>query len=148
MIQPDLAKLFAAIAAAFPQWKPEPSTFEIYALALSDIPIERLRAAFVQHIRTSRFAPTVAELREADELLQGVLRGIVSDLTWRITAARDRIALIQAGQAVKVYGGDGVERIETVEELEAGITRAEERVRELTEPRAALHLLQVGGQSA
>ncbi len=46
---------------------------ELYWLALNDIPIDDLRAAFVDLVRTSKFLPTPAEVRTA-ALIPGARR--------------------------------------------------------------------------
>jgi hypothetical protein len=145
MIRPEVAHLFAAMVAAFPTWKPDPSTFEIYALALDDIPIERLRAALVQHIKRSRFAPTVAEIREADCDLQAVLGAHMSEISRRIATARDRIQLIQEGRPVLVADANGGTRAETVQELESAIALFESRLDALRAPDAGPLKLNRGG---
>jgi len=60
----DIASLFQALAGLFPSWKPSAATFELYALALSDVPIDRLRRAAIMHARRSNYGPTVHELRD------------------------------------------------------------------------------------
>jgi hypothetical protein len=44
-------------------------TLHLYAQLLSDIPIDQLKQAALRHIGTSKFFPTIAELREATATL-------------------------------------------------------------------------------
>ena len=59
-IGPILKQLFAA----FPNTQATPETIAVYLRLLADIPPEALQVAVDQAIATSKFLPTVAELRD------------------------------------------------------------------------------------
>ena len=58
------AAAFSAFAATYPNWKPSPETLRSWEWLTSDIAPADLLQAVLVHCRTSRFPPTVAELRE------------------------------------------------------------------------------------
>lgn len=71
MIPDHIKTIFAAFAVAYPNWELfKKSTAEIeaamqtWAMLLADADPRELVQAAVTHTRTSRFAPTVAEIRE------------------------------------------------------------------------------------
>lgn len=60
-----LAKLALATAAPKVSDDEARERLELYWLALKDLPVEDLRAAFMDLIRTAKFLPTPAEVRQA-----------------------------------------------------------------------------------
>jgi hypothetical protein len=59
----EAAKLVAAMIAAFPQARVTPGTSPVYERMLADLDYVAAQAAVERLIATSRFMPTVAELR-------------------------------------------------------------------------------------
>jgi hypothetical protein len=53
---------------AFPSWKASVGTLRVYAASLQDVRPEALEAAVMHVVKTCKFPPTVAELREIAEL--------------------------------------------------------------------------------
>lgn len=86
--QEDIVKLIAQLSAAFPNWKPNAYTVEIYYQDLKDIDSDELFTA-AQHCRTSperdqRFAPSTGEVRMAVLDLRKMKSGIPSAYdAWR-----------------------------------------------------------------
>ncbi len=64
MNRQEAGRLVSLLADAFPHTPVRPGTVEVYALALADLPLEEARAAVVEHLGTSRFWPSIAEIRE------------------------------------------------------------------------------------
>jgi len=60
----EAGRLVSLLADAFPHTPVRPGTVEVYSLALADLPLEEARAAVVEHLGTSRFWPSIAEIRE------------------------------------------------------------------------------------
>lgn len=56
---------FAALAAAYPSWRPAPETMQAWEWMLSDCEPAALLKAVLEHCRSAKWPPTVAELREA-----------------------------------------------------------------------------------
>jgi hypothetical protein len=65
----SIAEVLGVLMAAYPSWgENNPKidfTLEVYCRALMDIDIGLLRSAAMQHISSSKWFPSVAELREA-----------------------------------------------------------------------------------
>ncbi len=65
----DVEVMIGKLAMATAQAKVSPEEanerIEIYWLALRDIPVSDLRAAYVELVRTAKFLPTPAEIRTA-----------------------------------------------------------------------------------
>lgn len=86
--QEDIVKLIAQLSAAFPNWKPNAYTAEIYYQDLKDLESDELFTA-AQHCRTSperdqRFAPSTGEIRMATLDLRKMKSGIPSAYdAWR-----------------------------------------------------------------
>lgn len=59
----ELDKALVLLAAAYPNFDLREQTVEVYNQALSDVPIGLLQLATSHAIKTSKFFPTVAELR-------------------------------------------------------------------------------------
>lgn len=59
-------------AAAYPNWNPTRETFEVWATVLPDVSGPQLVEAVTAHIRSSKFPPTVADIKERSEALSGV----------------------------------------------------------------------------
>ena len=89
----ETARMMAVLQAAFPNFysraEDRDAAVKIWAAALDDLPYGEAQAAVMRVIRTSRFPPTVAEVRQAAD-----------DLRWE---ARDFVA--QAALRVPVYAG-------------------------------------------
>jgi hypothetical protein len=58
-------ELVAVLKAAFPRQPVEPETVKVYANFLVDLDVDAATAAAKRLVATSRFFPTIAELREA-----------------------------------------------------------------------------------
>jgi hypothetical protein len=61
----NITGALGVLAAGYPNFNLTPETIRVYQRTLSDIPAEVLEQAVVQLLTTSRFFPTVAEIREA-----------------------------------------------------------------------------------
>jgi hypothetical protein len=61
----EATQIVAMLQGAFPQRQLPDSTIEVYAMALADLDFELARAAVMRLVQTSRFLPTIAEIREA-----------------------------------------------------------------------------------
>lgn len=61
----ETTDVVAALVDAYPRVPIEARTVKVYCAALADIPVAELRAAAMKLIGSSRFFPTVAEIREA-----------------------------------------------------------------------------------
>lgn len=57
--------ILKAISAAYPSFELTEDRVSVYGKLLADIPATALAAAIQQHIATSKYPPTIAELREA-----------------------------------------------------------------------------------
>jgi hypothetical protein len=75
--QPQVETMIGKLAMATAQAKVSEAEaevrFEMYWMALRDLPLDDLRAAFVELVRTATFLPTPAEVRSAT-IRQGALR--------------------------------------------------------------------------
>ena len=68
----QFAPIFKGLKSAYPNSKAL-ETIEAYQMwykMLKDIPIEQLSMAIVKHISTNKFAPTIAEIRQAALLVE------------------------------------------------------------------------------
>ena len=63
MNKPDVKRLVAVLKAAYPRQELPPETVAIYAEMLADLDAETATAAVKRAIQTSRFFPTIAEIR-------------------------------------------------------------------------------------
>lgn len=65
MTEKEVGKLMALIKVAYPNWQrgQEGAAFNLWAQALADMDAERATEALVRHIKTCKFAPTIAEIR-------------------------------------------------------------------------------------
>lgn len=61
----EAAELVAVLMAAYPSAKSTPRTSEVYERMLMDLDVRAANAAVERLLATSRFMPTVAEIREA-----------------------------------------------------------------------------------
>ena len=66
MTREDVKKLFEPMILAYPSM-PEMSSqkIDLWHELLNDIDFEAAKKAVKEHIKTSRFVPTIAEIREA-----------------------------------------------------------------------------------
>ncbi len=60
----EAARLLTVIAAAYPNFEPDDDKVRIWAEMMADLEYETAATALQRHIATSRFAPTIAEIRE------------------------------------------------------------------------------------
>ncbi len=68
----EFRRIWRALLGAYPEKDPPEETMELYIRCLADLPAQAVEAAVLAHVATSRWFPTVAELREkAAELLPG-----------------------------------------------------------------------------
>lgn len=75
MTRGEASKLVTLLAAAFPRAGVTTATSEVYEAMLADLPYPEASEAVARLLRTSRFLPTIAEIREAAvELKRGALR--------------------------------------------------------------------------
>ena len=58
------AEAYAILRAAYPKWSLDGAQLVVWAKLLEDVPGDELVRAATQHARTSKWPPTVAELRE------------------------------------------------------------------------------------
>lgn len=65
MKRSEAAELVMMLLGAYPHAKSTSSTSQIYETMLADLDVARARAAVSRLIATSRFLPTIAEIREA-----------------------------------------------------------------------------------
>ena len=65
MTKPEAIKLIAVLRAAYPNQDITEETVELYAAMLADLDFSIAQESLQRHIATSRFFPTVAELRDA-----------------------------------------------------------------------------------
>lgn len=65
MTRADAAEIVAMLTAAFPDARWSDATCQLYEQAILDLDVQVARAATLRLIATSRFRPTVAELRDA-----------------------------------------------------------------------------------
>ncbi|WP_198136626.1 hypothetical protein [Novosphingobium aromaticivorans] len=84
-----IGKLAMATAQAKVSEAEASARLELYWLALSDIPVCDLRAAFVDLVRTSKFLPTPAEVRTA-ALLPGARRRYAKSRARHLAWLHDR----------------------------------------------------------
>lgn len=72
MAKPEqVQKLLDIIVDAYPQFELSPGRIDLYKKMLSDLDVEALAAAVKQHIATSKFPPTIAELRQGAATVSG-----------------------------------------------------------------------------
>lgn len=65
MTKAEAYRVVAMIQGAWPRPPLPDGTGEVYAMSLADLDFERTKAAVTRLVQTSRFLPTVAEIREA-----------------------------------------------------------------------------------
>lgn len=71
MTKTEVAKLVAVLLAAFPNAKASAQTSTVYETLLADLDADAAAAAVQRLIGTSRWMPTVAEIREAALAVEG-----------------------------------------------------------------------------
>lgn len=64
MKRSEAAKLLAVVAASYPNFEPDEVKLGVWTEMLGDLDYPTANMAVRRHIATSRFAPTVAEIRE------------------------------------------------------------------------------------
>lgn len=65
MTTAEAKRLVVMLSASWPRQEIQQATLEVYALALADLDHGVAKAAVLQLMQTSRFFPTIAEIREA-----------------------------------------------------------------------------------
>jgi len=65
MTPAEAAKSVAVLAAAYPNARSSPATFQVYEEMLGDLDFELVKRAISRLVCTSKFLPTIAEIREA-----------------------------------------------------------------------------------
>ena len=65
MTKADVTELVAVLAAAFPGSQMSPKTVQVYQGLLLDLEPEAAKKAVARLVATSRFLPTIAEIRQA-----------------------------------------------------------------------------------
>lgn len=96
----------AALAAAYPRQRLEPATIQIYAAALDDLDARAIEDAVRYIVRTSRWFPTVAEIRET--VAERTLRLPSPAAAWETVQTAQGRAGIQGGpveRALRAVGG-------------------------------------------
>ena len=63
MTKAEASQLVALIHGAYHNVTPRQQTVEIYEAMLVDLPFAATRDAVIQHIKTSKWMPTIAEIR-------------------------------------------------------------------------------------
>lgn len=72
MAPSEVAKLLAVIAAAYPGFEVDDIRLRVWTQMLSDLDYSVANIAVNRHIATSRFAPTIAEIREQAVIASGL----------------------------------------------------------------------------
>jgi Loader and inhibitor of phage G40P len=65
MQKSQVVRLVAVLKAAYPRQETPPETVALYAEMLADLDAGDVTAAVKQHVRSSRYFPTIAEIRDA-----------------------------------------------------------------------------------
>lgn len=60
----DFKVIVASLKSAFPSWKMDELTFNLWYTTLQDIPYPTLNKAAMNYIMTNKYNPTIADLRE------------------------------------------------------------------------------------
>lgn len=63
MEKPEVRKLLEQIVGLYPNIKLSPDTANIWAECLGDISFTQARNNLIEHVKNSRFIPTIAEIR-------------------------------------------------------------------------------------
>jgi hypothetical protein len=63
--QSEMAELMSVLTAAYPRQITGRNTLAVYAQALADLDPDEVREAVAEHVATSRFFPTIAEIRDS-----------------------------------------------------------------------------------
>lgn len=101
MIPKHIAECFVIFGEAFPKWEIRESTIAVWSTLLADVPEEALKRAAIQFSRTSKFPPTIAELR-------ALARGgseVSAEEAWEIVYAREDPPNEPAQRALRAIGG-------------------------------------------
>jgi hypothetical protein len=70
MTKSEVSKLVYMLFSAYHSKEPQDATIELYEQLLLDLPAEPAKAAVLRLLQTSRFRPTIAEVREAALLVE------------------------------------------------------------------------------
>lgn len=106
--KPEIAEAVAVLSAAYPRQQVSVETVRLYVVALANAPLADLAWAVEQHIRTSQFFPTVADILRkiaikhaglpvAEEALCRMMQG-----NYVALSPRAKEAITEAREAVNV----------------------------------------------
>jgi hypothetical protein len=99
----EIIKLIRILSANYRNWPEEgkeADTVELWAMMLSDIPIETAQQAIMMHISRSVYPPTVADIREAASRFSGPPTMDAMDAWEYITGAIRRYGLYRESEAL------------------------------------------------
>ena len=103
----DFERIWQALVKSYPTWAKEigaadlAQTFLVYKRLLADIPADVLEAAVVQHVASSKWFPTIAELR------QGARALTTPERTTAMEAWGTVLDAMKSGGARILPGGNG-----------------------------------------
>lgn len=95
MTNKDAVALVGMLFAAYPRFEAPKATIQLYQQFLTDLDVNIAKAAIVKHITTSKYFPTIAEVRDA-----------VISLTNTVPCAAD--AWSEALKQISVVGTSGI----------------------------------------
>lgn len=93
MTASDVSSVLAILVAAYPNAEIGEETLVVYEAMLADVDAKALQVVVLQHIATSKWFPTVAELREA-----------VAEDAMNLPSPADALAQVQAAIHAKENG--------------------------------------------
>ena len=103
----DFSRIWQALVKSYPTWAKEigpaelAQTFLVYERLLTDIPPAILEAAVVQHVASSKWFPTIAELRQGAQALVAPQRTTAMEAWGKVLDA------MKSGGARMLPGGNG-----------------------------------------
>ncbi|MFA5186374.1 MAG: hypothetical protein WC551_07865 [Patescibacteria group bacterium] len=65
MLKSEVGKLVQMLMAAYPNSKADPKTAAVYEMALTDLDLVKAQRAVLRLLSTTKFLPTISEIREA-----------------------------------------------------------------------------------
>lgn len=86
MDKKTIIKIMSPLLCGYPTFKMDESMVQVYTVALSDLTEDQLSAAVMRCLRTCKFFPAIAEIREAAESLTDHVNGTGAkspDEAWR-----------------------------------------------------------------
>lgn len=96
MNRPEMAKVLAMLAAAYPTFDVDKLKLELWMKMLGDLEPDKMNRMIMAHIATERFAPSISEIREklTPKLTDAVdAWGVVADAVKNIGLYRDEDAM-------------------------------------------------------